>query len=212
MPLQRLSLPFARALAGLLLVVPFSAQAQTAPAGAKPTGTISGKVTMNDKGVADILIAAQSLDRPMQQSVARTKSDAGGRYRLTGLPAGQYQIMAIAPALVSAEGSGTPGYRFGKSVVLASGEDADDVDMKIVQGGVITGRVTDADGKPVIEERINLQSVDQAGNPNNQAGVASWNFQMSQTDDRGIYRIYGLSAGRYRVSVGSTEGGFMTRN
>src|SRR5688500_1539775 len=127
MPLRRLSLTFARALAGMLLLVPFSARAQTPSANARPSGTISGKDTMNDKGVADVLIAAQSLDRPMQQSVARAKSDAGGRYRLTGLPAGQYQIMAIAPALVSAEGSGTPGYRFGKSVVLASGEDADDV-------------------------------------------------------------------------------------
>lgn len=211
MPLQRLSLTLARALAGLLFLVPLSAHAQTPSASAKPTGTISGKVTMNDKGVADILIAAQSLDRPMQQSVARAKSDAGGRYRLTGLPAGQYQIMAIAPALVSSEGSGNPGYRFGKSVVLASGEDADDVDIKIVQGGVITGRVTDADGKPAIEERINLQVVDQAGNVTNPA-AASWNFQMSQTDDRGIYRIYGLSAGRYRVNVGSTEGGFTSRN
>ena len=99
MPLQRLSLTFARALAGLLLLVPLSAHAQTAPASAKPTGTISGKVTVNEKGVADILVAAQSLDRPFQQPAARAKSDANGRYRLTGLPAGQYQITAIAPAL-----------------------------------------------------------------------------------------------------------------
>ena len=211
MPLQRLSLLFARALAGLLLLIPFSAPAQSAPAGAKPTGTISGKVTMNEKGVADILVAAQSIDRPMQQSVARAKSDAGGRYRLTGLPAGQYQIIAIAPALASSEASGNAGsmYRSAKAVVLASGEDADDVDIKLVQGGVITGRVTDADGKPVIEERINLQIVDQAGNVNNQVSVGMWNYQMSQTDDRGIYRIYGLSAGRYRVSVGAIDGSFM---
>src|SRR6185503_19829549 len=98
MPLQRLSLTFARALAGLLLLVPLSAHAQTAPS-AKPTGTISGKVTVNDKGAPDILVAAQSLDRPFQQAAARAKSDATGRYRLTGLPAGQYQITAIAPAL-----------------------------------------------------------------------------------------------------------------
>jgi hypothetical protein len=209
MPLQRLSLTLARALAGLLLLVPLSAHAQTAPAIAKPNGTISGKVTVNEKGVPDILVAAQSLDRPMQQPAARAKSDAGGRYHLTGLPAGQYQIMAIAPALVSSDGSGNPGYRFGKSVVLASGEEADDVDIKLIEGGVITGRVTDADGKPVIEERINLQMIDQAGNVNNRANVPMGNYQMSQTDDRGIYRIYGLSAGRYRVSVGSTEGGFM---
>ncbi|MGZ5434528.1 MAG: carboxypeptidase regulatory-like domain-containing protein [Pyrinomonadaceae bacterium] len=210
MPLQRLSLTFARALAGLLLLVPLSAHAQTPPASAKPTGTISGKVTVNEKGVADILVAAQVADRPGQQPAARAKSDATGRYRLTGLPAGQYQITAIAPALASAtEQISASFYRSGKTLVLASGEEADDVDIKLIQGGVITGRVTDADGKPVIEERINLQMIDQAGNVNNQANVPMWNYQMSQTDDRGIYRIYGLSAGRYRVSVGSTEGGFM---
>jgi protocatechuate 3,4-dioxygenase beta subunit len=208
MPLQRLALSFAHALAGLILLLPFSAHAQTPPASAKPTGTISGKVTVNEKGVPDILVAAQTMDRPLQQAVARAKSDAGGRYRLTGLPAGQYQITAIAPALAPAEQSSGSFYRSSKTVVLASGEEADDVDIKLVHGGVIAGRVTDADGKPVIEERINLQMVDRAGNESNQS-MPMGSYQMGVTDDRGIYRIYGLSAGRYRVSVGSNEGHFM---
>ena len=213
MPLQRLSLSFAHVLAGLILLVPFSAPAQTPPASAKPTGTISGKVTVNEKGTPDILVTAQALDRPLQQAAARAKSDAGGRFRLTGLPPGQYQITALAPALAPAAEPGSPSfYRSGKTVVLAAGEEAEDVDIKLVQGGVITGRVTDADGKPVIEERINLQMVDRAGNPTNQS-VPMWNYQMHVTDDRGAYRIYGLSPGRYRVSVGSTEGGsMMSRN
>ena len=210
MPLQRLSLTFARSLAVLFLLVPFAAHAQTAPAAAKPTGTISGKVTVNQKAAPDILVTAHSLDRPLQQASARAKTDAAGRYRLTGLPAGQYQITAVSPALAPEQtGSSAPMYRSIKSVVLTAGEEADDVDIKLVHGGVITGRVTDADGKPVIEERINLQVVDQAGNVNNQANVPLANYQMSLTDDRGIYRLYGLSAGRYRVSVGSMEGGFM---
>ena len=208
MPLQRLSLSFVHALTGLLLLVPFSALAQTQPAGAKPTGTISGKVTVNEKAAADIPVAAQSLERPLQQPAARAKTDAGGRYRLTGLPAGQYQISAIAPALAPADQGPGSNFRSGKTVVLAAGEEADDVDIKLIQGGVITGRVTDADGKPVIEERINLQIVDAAGKATNQP-VPTWNYQMGVTDDRGIYRIYGLSAGRYRVSVGTTEDGFM---
>ena len=210
MPLRRLSLLFAHALVALFLLAPFTTHAQTAPAGAKPTGTISGKITLSEKGVADILVAAQVVDRPGQQPAARAKSDASGRYRLTGLPAGQYQVTAIAPGLAAAPQSGFSSsfYGSGKGVVLTSGEEADEVDIKLVQGSVITGRVTDADGQPVIEERINLQAVDQAGNPNNQATYGMWNYQMSLTDDRGVYRIYGLAAGRYRVSIGSTEGGF----
>jgi hypothetical protein len=208
MPLQRLSLSYAHALAGLILLAPLLAHAQTPPANAKPTGTISGKVTVNEKVVPDILVAAQSLDRPLPQAVARAKSDTGGRYRLTGLPAGQYQITAIAPALAPADQSAGSFFRSSKTVVLASGEEADDVDIKLVQGGVIAGRITDADGKPVIEERVNLQIVDRAGNAPNQP-MQMWNYQMGMTDDRGIYRIYGLSAGRYRVSVGATEANFM---
>ncbi|HEX6189631.1 MAG TPA: hypothetical protein VFZ40_16245 [Pyrinomonadaceae bacterium] len=208
MPLQRLSLTFVRALVGLVLFVPSAVHAQTAPANAKPTGTISGKITVNEKGAPDILVTAHPVDRPMQQAAARAKSDADGRYRLTGLAPGQYQITAIAPALTPADDVPGSFYR-SKTVILASGEEADDVDIKLRPGGVITGRVTDADGKPVIEERINLQQLDQAGNVKNQSVGGMWSYQMSQTDDRGVYRIYGLSAGRYRVSVGSNEGNFM---
>ena len=68
---------------------------------------------------------------------------------------------------------------------------------------MITGRVTDAENKPVVEERVSLQSVDENGAPSRFGVLTSPNDQMYQTDDRGIYRIYGLAAGRYKVSVGS---------
>lgn len=212
MPSQRLSLSLPSALTGFLLLAAMSAQGQANP---KPAGTISGKVTVNDKAAGEILVAAQPIDRQLPQSAARAKSDASGRYRLTGLAAGQYQIIAVAPALTVTELTGYQGsfYGVGSAVVLAAGEDADDVDIKLVQGGVITGRVTDADGKSVIEQQVNLQTIDQARNPTRQSSFGMWNYQMHQTDDRGVYRIYGLPAGRYRVSVGSNEGAFyMSRN
>jgi carboxypeptidase family protein len=216
MPRQRLSLLFVPALAGLLLLAPVTASAQNAAASAKPTGIISGEITLNGKGVADILVVATAGDRPVPEPAARAKSDANGRYRLTGLPAGQYLIMGIAPGLAPAEQSGYMGsfYGMGKAVMLESGEDVADVNIKLVPGSVITGRVTDADGRPVVEEQINLEMVDKAGQPTNQTRFSVWNYQMSQTDDRGIYRIYGLAAGRYRVSAGSNEGAnfAMSRN
>jgi protocatechuate 3,4-dioxygenase beta subunit len=208
MPLQRLSLSFATALAAYLLLAPIIASAQTAAGNPKPAGTISGEITLNGKGVADILVAATLGDRPVPQPAARAKSDASGRYRLTGLPAGQYLIMAIAPALVATEQTGFVGsvYGTGKAVMLESGEDVADVNIKLLPGSVITGRVTDADGRPVVEERINLEMVNKDGQRTPQTPFSMWIYQMSQTDDRGVYRIYGLPAGRYRVSAGSKEG------
>ena len=66
----------------------------------------------------------------------------------------------------------------------------------VVQAGVITGKVSDAEGKPVVEERLNLMAVDST---NQHVRSQMLDFR---TDDRGVYRIFGLPAGRYKVAVG----------
>jgi hypothetical protein len=43
--------------------------------------------------------------------------------------------------------------------MLAAGEEVRDIDIKLVRGGVITGRVTDAENNPIVEERVNLSSI-----------------------------------------------------
>ena len=57
----------------------------------------------------------------------------------------------------------------------------------------------------MIEQRVDLQLLDASGNQTRQVN-SLLSYQISMTDDRGMYRIYGLSAGRYRVSVGTNEG------
>ena len=48
---------------------------------------------------------------------------------------------------------------------------------------------------PIVEESVNLLSADPSRScPSHLRGV--------QTDDRGIYRIFGIRPGRYKVSVG----------
>ena len=206
--------PSLAALAIFICTLASTTRAQSNDSRIKPTGSISGTVSLNDKPASDILVVVQFSDRPsLQQSSTRTKSDANGRYRINGLAAGQYQVSAVAPALALAENSSTANIYFGmgKSVVLTTAEDVDDIDIKLVKGAVITGRITDADDKPVVEQHVSLQLLDQSGNPTRQFETFV-NYQMSVTDDRGIYRIYGLPAGRYRVSVGSSDGGFTTNN
>lgn len=191
-----------------------SASAQSNDGRTKPTGSISGTVSINDKGASDILVMAQFGDRPsLQQAPTRTKTDTNGRYQLTGLAAGQYQVSAVAPALTLAESGSTTNNFFGmgKLVVLTASESVDDIDIKLVKGAVISGRITDADDRPVVEQRVNLQLLDSSGNPTRQFETFM-SYQMSVTDDRGIYRIYGLPAGRYRVSVGSSENAVVSGN
>ena len=213
MPNRKLSPLLAVIVSLFCLFLATNLSAQSTDIKTKPAGTISGRVSISDKPAPDVLVVAQFFDRPaLQQAPARTKTDANGRYKLAGLSAGQYQISVIAPALAYADSTSSPGfYGASKPVLLSAGEDVDDIDIKLVKGAVITGRITDADDKPVVEQRVNLQAVDQSGNVMRQID-SFLNYQMSMTDDRGVYRIYGLSPGRYRVSVGSSDNGFITSN
>ena len=190
----------------------FAANAQAQDAKTKATGAISGRVTIGGKAAEGIPVAAfggENFDRRV--AAAKAATDGDGRYHLSGLTPGQYQIAPLTPNLTAAQQESFPNYGFpyfgaSKNIILAANEMVDDIDVKLVRGGVITGRVTDADNKPVVEVRISLQPIADPQNP--VRPPVPYNSQMYQTDDRGIYRIYGLPAGRYTVSVGSsgTEG------
>jgi hypothetical protein len=88
-----------------------------------------------------------------------------------------------------------------QSITVADGETITKIDFDLVRGGVITGRITDSDGRPVIGERVSVVAKDSpdTGNP-----VTMFDGPRNMTDDRGIYRVYGLGPGNYKVSISST--------
>jgi Carboxypeptidase regulatory-like domain len=188
---------------------------QTSDPKSKSTGSISGRVTLGGsaaEGIPVVAVSGQTVNR--RDAAARFVTDSEGRYRLSGLAPGQYQIWAVAPGLIVEPGPssryGFPYYGSIQNIILGANEDVSDIDLKLVRGAVITGRVTDAENKPVAEERVTLQLLDSNGNPRLGA-LRSTSDQMNQTDDRGIYRIYGLPAGGYKVSVGSDPNEGFTR-
>jgi hypothetical protein len=164
------------------------------------TATIAGVVTLKGEPVRGVAITLQ-LQRP--QTPVRTqpvpaKTDANGRFRITGLSAGQYMVGALAPGFVA---DGTPSYGFsGKTLNISEGEAIENLELTLKPGGVITGRVTDAKGEPVVEINVRLARVFEGGvsGPPPQPVI----FDAYRTDDRGVYRIFGLPAGKYKVSVG----------
>jgi protocatechuate 3,4-dioxygenase beta subunit len=138
------------------------------------------------------------------KTVAKTTTDEDGNYKLIGLPAGQFTILPLARAYVVASGSSYK--EASQTVNVAEGEAITKIDFVLVHGGVVTGRITDAEGHPLIGERVNIALKDSSPDPGQQFMFGSNRYQ---TDDRGIYRVYGLGPGSYRVSVGeaSTAGG-----
>jgi hypothetical protein len=183
-------------------VLPPRADCQTKASPKTPTSCVSGRVTIHGKGAAGITVGISGQDFFMQPAAThKATTDQDGNYRITSIPAGNYQVSPIAPVYVQLDNISPRGR--GATLLLAEGEDVQGIDFSLVRGGVITGKVTDAEGRPVIEEHITIL-------PEDQAKFRGRSFSATvgvgfQTDDRGIYRIYGIPEGRYRVSAGQAD-------
>ena len=192
---------YSASLALVLCCTASSSFAQTPAPKKSPGGVIAGKVTIKGK-VAPGIVVGVRVGQPMNpfEPTFRGTTDQEGKYRISDVPAGSYEVAPVAPAFVIFDSANPRG----QAIVLTEGESVDGIDFALVRGGVITGKVTDAEGRPVVEQRVSLNLADQQ--PNQRATVYS--FSGTQTDDRGIYRMFGLAAGRYKVSVGQSGDNF----
>ena len=174
------------------------ANSQTRTESKTDNATVSGKVTIKGKAVAGIVVGMR-LSRPDQySSTYKAKTNQEGIYRITNIATGSYLVMPVAPALVMTDSLNNPQ---GQSVIVNENDNAEGINFELAPGGVITGRVSDSEGHPLIEERVSLAPADQR----DQRGPF-FNNSMT-TDDRGVYRIFGVPAGRYKVSVGDPRFG-----
>lgn len=160
------------------------------------TASISGKVTLKGNGLAGVPVGA----RPERQNGPRNSgvtvtTDQQGNYRMSNLVPGEYEVGPAAPQYVVA--GDQPNKRF----ILAEGENLEGIDFTLIRGGAITGKVTDAEGRPIIEERIEIIGPE---GPNRQRTVRL-SHAFNVTDDRGVYRVYGLEPGKYKIAAGVAE-------
>ena len=80
------------------------------------------------------------------------------------------------------------------------------MDFSLTRGAVITGKVTDDKDRPVIAAPVNAYLLNTYGERRPLSSFESRHVRW-ETDDRGVYRIFGLEAGRYKVAAGFETGG-----
>jgi len=126
-------------------------------------------------------------------------TDAEGRFVFMNLPRGSFTITATKPGFTQgAFGRRRPGGTL-QPIVLAD-ERISDLRIPIWKNAVITGRVTDEAGEPLIGTSVSaLQRTIIAGK-RKLSLIAS-----ARTDDRGLYRISSLPPGDYVVVIVSTQ-------
>jgi hypothetical protein len=152
----------------------------------KRKGVITGRiVTADGQPASEATVTAYAVGSNKDES-QEAECDNDGNFQLTGLRPGSYIISASLPGYVSLnDTSGPELHRIGENVTLT-----------LVKGGVITGRVTDADGEPMEGALVDLRDIE-----GKISGIPDYLGDLGLTDDRGVYRIYGLPPGKYLVSV-----------
>lgn len=190
-------LPVSAIISILLLCCAFfcrPANSQTGPARLDADATVSGRITLKGKPAPGVVVGLRSNEPAQFDPTFKATTDQDGKYRITNVPEGTYLIAPVAPAFVISDVNNS----FGQTVIINKGDNVEGINFDLIRGGVITGKITDAEDHPIVEERVSLLPVEQ--NNQRQPAVA---FSLSfQTDDRGIYRIFGIPPGRYRVSAG----------
>ncbi|PWT92619.1 MAG: hypothetical protein C5B55_06025 [Blastocatellia bacterium] len=164
------------------------------------SGSVSGTVTLKGKPVAGITVVASNGMGGPQVNTYQAKTDQDGHYRIRDVPPGSCQVKPEAPAFVVSDNSR------GTTLIIDEGESVENINFDLAKGGVITGRVTNSEGQPLIEQPVSVMLGEI--NPNNSGDFNIGMTTGGRTDDRGVYRIFGLRQGKYKVYVGRSESRF----
>lgn len=188
---------------GVLLAQAPQPQRDTRPTPAAGTATIGGTVVSDEAQPKPLRRARVTLNGPTLAPGRTAITADDGTFAFERLPPGRYTVAATKDAYVTMNyGARRPG-RAGTPIVLRDGE-ARKVTLALPRGAVITGVMTDADGLPaqgVQVTALTRRYVGALGNPR----ILPAGTTASPTDDRGVYRIFGLPAGEYMVTAQSQQ-------
>ena len=155
-------------------------------------GSISGAV--QDAGTGDPIRNAIVSSRLVNGArYVKTRTDQQGRYRLRSLEPGPYVLQAEHPA-----------YLWHSTVVrsdVRAAEKLTGVDFRLERPGVVSGRVTDEHGDPMIGARVQAHRI---GRRDGRVAIVGGRGEAS--DDRGEFRILSLEPGRYVLSATHSSG------
>jgi hypothetical protein len=188
-----------------MLAAPQAPPAPKPPVAGAGTGAISGVVLDGStrQPIAGAIVTLAANPRGFANSVVlRIASDASGRFVFTRLPAAPaYYLLAVQFGYFDGGfGRDVPATGEGRPIALGDGEWFSGARIQLWRPASIGGRIVDEAGEPVVGAYVRvLPQVLVAGVTRLAAGP------VVATDDRGIYRIGGLAAGKYLVSFPSVQ-------
>jgi hypothetical protein len=155
--------------------------------------------------VTGVVVTDTANPQPVRRATVRL-SGAGSTVRIVGtddtgrfvfdrLPPGRVTLSVSKAGFVQAfHGSTRPGRGPGVPLAVADGQTLD-IAIRLLPGAVITGTITDSRGRGV--PGVAVAAIDTRASI---GGTTATPVRVT-TDDRGVYRIFGLAPGAYLVSA-----------
>ncbi|MBW8014967.1 MAG: hypothetical protein FVQ82_02195 [Planctomycetes bacterium] len=159
-------------------------------------GTITGTVTDQSDGTPLSGMWVYAYDFDTGDGVSSVNTDSNGDYTLSGLPSGNYMVAVFSQqGFVKQYYNNKYNYNDADAVSVTQGATTGGINFALVEGGTITGRVTDATtGLGVGDCYLYVHDYS-----------TGEYFGHGYTDPNGNYSVAGLPTSSYRVSFYSDE-------
>lgn len=159
-------------------------------------GIINGRIVDgNGQPMNNVTVSTRAVTPVIDNAPVSTVTDEQGHFQLDGLTTGNYTIDASFPGYVieSRSSSKESYYRVGDN----------NVELTMIRGSAINGTVTGPNNEPIVGlpvAYVYLKDLDgKVSNDKNYFSLPAF------TDDRGVYRLYGLRPGEYLIRVGGSS-------
>ena len=194
-----------------IITAQITAQQQTdesvARNGARKQSTVRGRVIYDDTRRplrrVEVTIHDPAAKSKTHHFMAWT--DGRGEFQIKDVPAGKYFVEVSAPGIIRSRPYDSEEGQRELTSVTVDGTSKSDVLVRVKRGGAISGKVTYEDGDPVINASIRVIRKKEGKWTPVYVGVGSNDRLL--TDERGVYRVSGLSPAEYLVGAAEEKWG-----
>ena len=182
---------------GALATAQTSTSTYTYATSTGPTAT--GDSTVRGRAIYDdnekpVRRAPVSLISNRNEISRTTVTDINGEFTFKKVVAGEYRVVVQFPGYTNGFGFDFEGLP--ATTLSVDGTSSQDVKLRAIRGAAITGKIMYPDGEPAVGAQVNVFV--KLGKHWQHAQLVA---HGTETDDRGIFRIYPLRAGEYVLSV-----------
>jgi protocatechuate 3,4-dioxygenase beta subunit len=177
-----------------LLLLSLLPQASAQSASPLPSATYLAGTVVDEPGshpLKKVLVQAVAEDQHQNGTYSAT-TDSDGHFRIDNITPGRYRVFFEKSGFAEVNGRG---HRADVNVItIPADKPLDDLVFHMLSTAVITGRVTDEDGDPMPDVRVEIEKKMPGKGKRGSMGAAA-------TNDLGEYRVAGLFPGQYLVAA-----------